>query len=91
MKHVNRLHNTHYRKPKLRFLYLLSVILFLSSCTASSNMPETFSEGAETSVEVIGYHTAKTADYFLKEGDRVAVISPSAYPSGINHPGEALP
>ncbi|MBR1508657.1 MAG: LD-carboxypeptidase [Eubacterium sp.] len=42
-----------------------------------------FSEGVDTPIEVTGYASFKgtDADFFLKAGDKVAVISPSALPS----------
>ncbi|MBR3325965.1 MAG: LD-carboxypeptidase [Atopobiaceae bacterium] len=43
----------------------------------------TFTEGADSTCKATGYTnmTASHPDYFLKEGDKVAVISPSALPT----------
>ncbi len=44
---------------------------------------ETIDEGTDTSCEITGYNNISdsTRPYFLSEGDKVAVISPSALPS----------
>ncbi|MDO4538862.1 MAG: LD-carboxypeptidase [Coriobacteriales bacterium] len=72
---------------------LLSCALFLPACaqtgstssSASSTQeetPETITEGSDTAVSVSYAPYAGThADLFLKEGDRIAVIAPSAIPS----------
>ena len=61
-----------------------ALVLFLTSCGTSENKEEetTFTEGMDTVCTVTGYHTLPdTENYFLQEGDKVAVISPSSYPS----------
>ena len=57
----------------------------VSSTAASSAAEEeqkTFDEGVDTKVSVTyGKYTGKNANVFLSQGDKVAVISPSALPS----------
>lgn len=63
---------------------LSSFALLLSSCGSKENTEEeqTFDEGTDTVCTVTKYHACSDADsYFLQEGDRVAVISPSCYPT----------
>ncbi len=50
---------------------------------SDSGSDEIINEGVDTEVEVLGYSEYSGIDkgYFLSEGDRVAVISPSALPS----------
>lgn len=62
-------------------------LVLLPACAqdrdASTEGATTFTEGADTAIEVTGYTHLKSThpDYFLQEGDKVAVISPSALPS----------
>lgn len=76
----------------LTTLLMLFVLFLISACEASdagpapeedSDAEEIISEGVDTACEVTGYHSydGEYASIFLKEGDKVAVISPSAYPS----------
>ena len=65
------------------FSSLLIILPLLTACgTASQTEPESFSEGVDTTCRITDYHPcSNVSDYFLKEGDKVAVLSPSAYPS----------
>ena len=51
--------------------------------TQAAEEKERFSEGVDTPIEVTEYEEMKGthAEYFLKQGDKVAVISPSSLPS----------
>ena len=66
---------------------LLALSLFiLSSCGSSDtadNEEKTISEGVDTKCEITSYHDyeGRYISQFLKKGDKVAVISPSALPS----------
>ncbi len=65
-------------------IVFLSAALFLSSCGTSEKKEEEqiFNEGVDTVCTVREYHTCSDADsYFLHEGDKVAVIAPSSFPS----------
>ena len=80
---------------KRLFLAKLSWLLIILVCamtltvySGTPNAPEdtdnaTVSEGTDTVCEITGYHdyTGPFSSYFLKEGDTIAVISPSALPS----------
>lgn len=61
---------------------LVSVLclVFLTSCGIKA---EEFTEGADTRVEITGYkeYAGAYSDAFLKPGDKIAVIAPSALPS----------
>ena len=63
----------------------LALTLPLASCASApqeSQEPETTSTGADTPITVnFDGRTAGADGYFLSEGDKVAVISPSALPS----------
>ena len=74
-----------------RFILFLTIALLLSlsipafssysKTYAAQNAPAVFSEGVDTSVRISSYTDfSRTGDYFLKEGDKVAVIAPSALP-----------
>ena len=66
---------------------LLALSLFiLSSCGSSDTADyeeKTISEGVDTKCEITGYHDyeGRYSSLFLKKGDKVAVISPSALPT----------
>ena len=64
---------------KTCLLIILGLIL-LEGCTKKKREEKPVSEGVDTSIEVTSYHEHKDKDYFLKNGDKVAVISPSSYP-----------
>ena len=76
---------------KLRFFHaVLSCLVItglLSSCsTPATEQPQPAfpeNEGADTDVQITGYtdQTGKDQNVFLQEGDKIAVISPSALPS----------
>ena len=72
-------------KPLLLTLLMILCIFALASCGSSDDSDEekTVSEGTETKCEVTGYHdqAAENASMFLKKGDKIAVISPSALPT----------
>ena len=72
-------------KPLLLTLLMILCIFALASCGSSDDSAEdkTVSEGTETKCEVTGYHdqAAENASMFLKKGDKIAVISPSALPT----------
>ncbi len=54
-------------------------LLMLTGCHKKQK-EELMSEGLDTPVEIIAYHTYEDSDYFLSAGDKIAVISPSSYP-----------
>ena len=54
-------------------------IAFCSMAYAEENEPDVFSEGTDTSVTISSYSDFSQT-YFLKEGDHIAVIAPSALP-----------
>ena len=68
-------------KKILLFTLVFSMILFIISCEKKVEIT-TISEGVDTitSVEYENFN-ANNKDLFLKEGDKIAVISPSATPS----------
>ena len=71
-------------KFNARLILFTSIALLLSSCgiAKKSEEEQVFNEGVDTVCTVRAYHTCLDADsYFLHEGDKVAVISPSSYPS----------
>ena len=62
---------------------MICCLFLLSACT-NKNMEkeQTYDEGVDTPLKVTDYRSLTIADFsFLKEGDKIAVISPSAYPS----------
>lgn len=65
---------------------LLAGSLFTASCgeaQEAADEEKSFSEGVDTAIEITGYgqYTGLYGSAFLQEGDRLAVISPSALPS----------
>ena len=66
-------------------IIILLLSLFLVSCSAgnSSNEQKLLSEGEDTQITVSSYtdFSDLRQDYFLKPGDKIAVISPSSLPS----------
>lgn len=77
-------------QKKLKTILLSGCCLFglflFSACGGASETPESqrpVNEGVDTDLQITGF-TEYIGDYgemFLKEGDRIAVISPSALPS----------
>ena len=64
-----------------KLLVLLLAALCLTSCTNNKEKTVIFDEGVDTQIEVISYHPYEGSGVcFLNPGDKVAVISPSAYP-----------
>ncbi len=84
-----------YRKKVAVVVSLLLTCALFSGCTKKEESTEAsttaeaeeekklFSEGVDTPIEITGYEKFKGTDAssFLKEGDKVAVISPSALPT----------
>ncbi len=78
-------------KKKRNLAVLMTFLLFLAACGSSKNEnkgienmnnKETINEGVDTVCEVTAYHSHTDKNsYFLKQGDKIAVISPSSYPS----------
>lgn len=71
-------------KKLMSLLLAMVMILLLSAgCTEPQQAAKTFTEGADTVCEITGYSAYKGAfaSSFLQEGDRIAVISPSALPT----------
>ncbi len=72
------------RKKRLLLIVLaLSLCMsVLASCSKTDTVQtetEVFTEGTDTSVTITSYTDfSKAGDYFLEEGDRIAVIAPSA-------------
>ena len=65
----------------LKFIFILLSLPYLLSCSSSAGK-KTFNEGLDTECEITSWHTVSDqTDYFLKEGDKVDVISPSSLPS----------
>ena len=63
-------------------LLLIAGLLLVSLVSCGSEEEEYRSEGEDTKIEITGYNAYPDGhDYFLKEGDKVAVISPSELPS----------
>ena len=63
-------------------LLLIAGLLLVSLASCGSEEEEYRSEGEDTKIEITGYNAYPDGhDYFLKEGDKVAVISPSELPS----------
>ncbi len=65
-------------------LALLSVCTFLlTACSMGLKTEEPISEGEDTVCEITGYlpYGGESGSMFLSEGDRIAVIAPSALPS----------
>ncbi len=67
-------------------LVLVFVLFAVSACRAPAQAAADnteISEGTDTACEITGYHsyTGSHSSMFLKEGDKIAVISPSALPS----------
>ncbi|MBR2761423.1 MAG: LD-carboxypeptidase [Solobacterium sp.] len=62
----------------------LCLSLLLSACAAKpapAEESDVFSEGDDTKITITGYQTINDPDhYFLKEGDKIAVIAPSSPP-----------
>lgn len=85
------------KKNRLYFItaVLSAVSISMVGCNVNVNVndntkhedtteePEYYDEGVDAVCEIIGYndHTVDDGEYFLSEGDKVAVISPSALPS----------
>ena len=68
------------------FFLMIVIALFLVSCTSSDNNEgntKLLSEGVDTPITVTAYKDFSQSEdfHFLKPGDKVAVISPSALPS----------
>ena len=68
------------------FFLMIVIALFLVSCTSSDNKEgnaKLLSEGVDTPITVTAYKDFSQSEdfHFLKPGDKVAVISPSALPS----------
>ena len=62
---------------------IICCLFLLSACTHNDMEEKNLhDEGVDTPLEIIDYRSLAIADFsFLKEGDKIAVISPSAYPS----------
>ena len=61
---------------------IAACMLLLVSCTPTQQEAETVSTGSDTAITVsFDGKVATAGEYFLSEGDSVAVISPSALPS----------
>lgn len=74
-----------YLKTSFAALSLLMLILF-SACQNKADAPSRLrpeNEGVDTEITVTGYteYSGEHAEMFLAEGDKIAVISPSALPS----------
>ncbi|MBO7698377.1 MAG: LD-carboxypeptidase, partial [Erysipelotrichaceae bacterium] len=71
-----------------RMIIFILCIILVSSCSTENKESSTndlISEGEDTKISVIGYTDFKNEDsYFLKKGDKIAVIAPSALPGGEN-------
>lgn len=67
----------------ISFMIVLSAVAF-ASCSATQGAaeePAVVSEGIDTPVTITGYKDfGKGNQYFLKEGDKIAVIAPSSIP-----------
>lgn len=61
-------------------LTIMLGLFILMGCNIKEKEEELMREGVDTLIEVVSYHSHKDKDYFLKQGDKVAVISPSSYP-----------
>lgn len=63
-------------------LVLMMCAAFLVSCASKKDDSDLVSEGVDTPVTVTGYMALRdgSSSYFLKEGDQIAVIAPSALP-----------
>ncbi len=61
---------------------LMTCIAFLVSCASKKDDADLISEGVDTAVTVTGYMDLRdsSSPYFVKEGDKIAVIAPSALP-----------
>ena len=76
---------------KIRIFFGIPIVacaLMMTSCGSAGDATvdakkEVISEGVDTKIEITGYseYDGPHKDLFLKEGDRIAVISPSALPS----------
>ena len=85
----------YHRKKRIAVVMALLLLTMFSGCVKAPEAPEEateaqaatetelFSEGVDTPIEVLEYEsfTGKDKECFLKEGDKVAVISPSSLPS----------
>lgn len=77
------------KNKKFRFSHTIPTALIiaglLSSCTTPAPEQPAFpeNEGVDTEIQITGYTdlTGKDRDVFLKKGDKIAVISPSATPT----------
>ncbi len=70
-----------YQLLLISFIILLSAVAF-ASCSGDKEEPAVVSESVDTPVTITGYTDFGKGDpYFLKEGDKIAVITPSAIPS----------
>ena len=74
------------RKTRISSIILIAVIalsLLFTGCSQKADAPAEISEGVDTNCEIVGYtaYQGEYDSYFLSEGDKIAVISPSALPS----------
>ena len=71
------------RKKQFNLLCIYALLLLLlPSVYARADSGESFDEGVDTRVEITGFspYGGDPAFSFLSEGDRIAVLSPSALP-----------
>ncbi len=68
-----------FRKTSIIAIFLVATIL-LFSCEQKVEI-KNISEGENTKIDIMYEDYQKNTDLFLKQGDRIAVISPSATPS----------
>ncbi len=71
------------RKGIIVLAFMMALSLLLTGCSRKAAAPEEISEGVDTVCEITGYtaYQGEHNSYFLSEGDKIAVISPSALPS----------
>lgn len=87
MKNTKTITSTNLPKALMLILLMSLCIFAMTSCGTDSDSDsaeeKTVSEGTETKCEITGYHdhAAENSSMFLKKGDKIAVISPSALPS----------
>ena len=67
---------------KIVFVIFMLLLLLGAQASALAKAPQSYSEGVNTSCKVrFAPYDGPHRDMFLSEGDRIAVISPSALPS----------
>ena len=69
-------------KTKLLLIFTIMMSVLLTSCGNKDADNKVLSEGDDTPISVVSYTDFSDGDgYFLKPGDKVAVISPSSLPT----------